>query len=300
MVTERDVSESASGESEEAVASVAGTQSQMAATAVAIESDVFCPDCGYNLRTLTSDRCPECGVDVRLIRERKSQIPWIYRDTQGAFRSYWKTVWMVTFKSRQFCTEMARPVDLGHARRFRWVTMFHACLPIAALTPFVFTLAIVPLSWETGITAAVLNLAVFAFFSLAAAVPYYAFRHRDLPLEAQHRAAVLMNYICAPMAWMFLAVVFGMAGLIARSFSGWWRDLDLIMFMTAIGILLAIWGVMMTDEGRIVRKTVGERRIAWPINARLFLIRGITLFVTILGIPAVVFYVATICYDIIG
>ncbi len=73
-----------------------------ARSAQEIEGDLYCPKCGYNLRGLTSDRCPECGYDICVIRERKSQIPWVYRDQEGSFRAYWKTVWLVMFKNERF------------------------------------------------------------------------------------------------------------------------------------------------------------------------------------------------------
>ena len=27
-------------------------------------ADLFCPNCGYNLRGIDSERCPECGVVI--------------------------------------------------------------------------------------------------------------------------------------------------------------------------------------------------------------------------------------------
>jgi hypothetical protein len=39
---------------------------EMAASVTTLESDVWCVQCGYDLRGLSSDgRCPECGCDVR-------------------------------------------------------------------------------------------------------------------------------------------------------------------------------------------------------------------------------------------
>ncbi len=85
---------------------------------VEIGHDLFCQDCGYNLRGLTGARCPECGHSLETIRALESQIPWVYRKEQGWFRAYWRTVWLVMFRQRRFCEEMARPVSFDDAQRF--------------------------------------------------------------------------------------------------------------------------------------------------------------------------------------
>ena len=36
--------------------------------------DIFCPDCGYNLRGLLGDVCPECGGDIAEVRSAQSSI----------------------------------------------------------------------------------------------------------------------------------------------------------------------------------------------------------------------------------
>ena len=81
-----------------------------AAPSPAIDVDIFCPTCGYNLRGLTGNRCPECGGDIEAYRQRGSLLPWVYRDRIGRFRAFWKTVWLVTFDDRRLATEVGRPV----------------------------------------------------------------------------------------------------------------------------------------------------------------------------------------------
>ncbi len=100
----------------------------------AIESDLYCPKCGYNLRGLTGNRCPECGDDIAIIRERKSQIPWLYRDKEGTLHAYWKTVWLVMGRNQRFCLEIGREIDEGEARRFRRVTLLFAYVPFVLVT----------------------------------------------------------------------------------------------------------------------------------------------------------------------
>ena len=182
----------------------------------AINVDLFCPDCGYNLRGLTSDRCPECGRDILILRERRVQIPWSYRDKNGLFRSYWKTVWFVMSQGKKFSLEVNRPVGLGEARRFRLLTLLHAYLPILALSVAGMLWRRTPTSEEWGYFAVVQGaLAVYllAFTTL----PYYAIRHPDVPLLLQHRAAILTLYACAPLAWMFLPVLCTVMGAVCTA-----------------------------------------------------------------------------------
>ena len=99
-----------------------------------ISEDLFCPECAYNLRTLTSDRCPECGSSLETLRSTVSGIPWTKRDQLGWFRAYWKTVRLATFGQRKFVFEIGRPVDYADSQRFRWLTILHVYVPILALT----------------------------------------------------------------------------------------------------------------------------------------------------------------------
>ena len=43
----------------------------------------FCPDCGYDLRGISSDRCPECGHAVDPTSLAISIIPWTHRRSLG-------------------------------------------------------------------------------------------------------------------------------------------------------------------------------------------------------------------------
>ncbi len=79
----------------------------------AIELDIYCQKCGYNLRGLTAERCPECGRSLEGLRSPVSLIPWVHRREIGRLRAYWKTVWLVMFRQGQFCWEIARSVQHG-------------------------------------------------------------------------------------------------------------------------------------------------------------------------------------------
>lgn len=96
-----------------------------------VPEGVVCPDCGYDLRGLLSDRCPECGGDILALRRQESFLPWRHRAERGRLRAFWQTVWWVTFCPRRFRREVAVPQPLTDARRFWLVSYVHV---VAVLT----------------------------------------------------------------------------------------------------------------------------------------------------------------------
>src|SRR2546421_11397401 len=82
-----------------------------------IEQQLFCPDCGYNLHGIASDRCPECGFALDRDQLARSRIPWTHRRDIGRARAYLRTVWLVITTPRTIADEVARPVDFDDARR---------------------------------------------------------------------------------------------------------------------------------------------------------------------------------------
>jgi hypothetical protein len=264
--------------------------------AAAIEGDLYCPECGYNLRTLTSDRCPECGYDIQIVRQRQTQIPWVYRDNKGAFRAYWKTVWMVTFQHKRFCLEISRPVDLAHARWFRWVTVLHAYLPVMLVTlavaapdPGVFTA-------ETCVSTGVFHVGIMAFILALTAIPYYGLRHRDVPLEQQHRAAVLMLYASGPLAWMFVAALLAIAGL-ACAAAGL-EDWDAIFYLSTCAAVMILLMIMLTDVLYVVKRMLHEPGAVFWISAKLIVFWCVAGFLTLVGIPFVATFLAVVFYSL--
>ena len=261
-----------------------------------ITDDIYCPECGYNLRGLTGNRCPECGHDIQIIRERKTQIPWVYRDKEGSFRAYWRTVWMVMFQNQRFCLEISRPVDEGHARRYRWVTVLHAYLPILAITLSWPVSGLTAVTFETCVYMAVVHVGIIACVLLLTAIPYYALYHRDVPLEKQHRAAVLMLYACAPLAWIFLVALLAVAAFVAaktRSES-WALGCGMAAFLV-LGSLLAI---MLTDLQRIIKRILHEPRAVFWITAKLIALSMVTGLLTLVGIPFAAVFLAVVYYSL--
>src|SRR3954452_7751839 len=84
---------------------------------------LFCPDCGYDLRGIASERCPECGWVIDRTLLGASAIPWVGRERIGRWRAYWRTVWMATFSNKRLAMESVRPIEWRDARRFATITM---------------------------------------------------------------------------------------------------------------------------------------------------------------------------------
>lgn len=230
---------------------------------------LYCPHCGYDLRTLSTDACPECGGVVDVEALKKSQIPWTYRDEIGFMRAFWRTVWRVTFKTRQFSYEIARPVDFPEARRFR--TTLFAWLMLTVVLP-ASVLILFGLVWDTNTlslvvalpsvvgAAAVLSLFLFAFTG----VHTYWFHPRHLSVEQQNRALALSYYACAPLAFFPPLAWLGAVALFLSNVA----DLTRSNTMFALFVILAVTGF-----APAVATPVTFWRVCW-VMVRFAALRG--------------------------
>jgi hypothetical protein len=133
-----------------------------------------CAGCGYDLRGLEQFRCPECGLEFDPNYVPPADIPWLKRGnvaidanaTGGnAFVAYWRTVWLVLARPRQFGEMVWQDVDVDAAEttRFRWVTIGIAVGSLlAALLP-----VLAPLSPAVMVALLALSVPVVAFFWMA-------------------------------------------------------------------------------------------------------------------------------------
>ena len=275
-----------------------------------IRHDVFCQECGYNLRGLTSDRCPECGYSLESVRCGVPQLPWVYRKELGRRVAYWRTVWMVMFRHRRFCEEVARPVDYGDAQRFRWVTVLHVYLPILAGTILLSALA----AWLEPLNEAVVDRAspspleeplfgralraiwptaafhvcLLLFLAAATGLPSYFFHPRGVPIEQQNRAIALSYYACAALAWSPLVFVVFLAGLAVipiHETTG--LGLLLLAGLLPFGQLTA-WVADLIHIGvRVMPQRRGRLVVLGVVLPFLWLALGGLIFV---GVPFVVFF----------
>ncbi len=172
--------------------------------------DVFCPQCGYNLRGIDSARCPECGYSIDFRKLTAPQLPWLHRDEIGRVRAYWRTTCTAILRKKKFWEEMSRPVSLRDAQQFRWITVLVVYLPLIPLS-----IAVVlgdpdqAFSWLMDnepavfvIGAIVVHLCVLLFLAGATGLPSYFFHPKRIPLEQQNRPVALSYYCCAPLAWL--------------------------------------------------------------------------------------------------
>lgn len=226
----------------------------------AIPHDLYCQQCGYNLRGLTSERCPECGRSLEGLRATVSRIPWVHRREIGWFRAYRRTVWMAMFRHHRLCDEMARPVSYRDSQSFRWVTILHAYVPILAMTIAAYTATpfgpfdgeLLAAGYRAIWPVLVVHVCVLLFLAAATGVPSYFFHPRDLPVELQNRAVALSYYTCGPLAITILPVLAAMGNYALT----WDHNLGAGLGLLAITLPCALFAVWFFDlchlAGRIL------------------------------------------------
>jgi len=184
-----------------------------------LSEELFCPECGYDLRGAGSERCPECGFALDRATLASSRIPWVHRTKIGGRKAYYRTNRLVLFKPAVLAAEINRPVDHRAAGRFRYVTVILATLPLEAWSIWLFVgsgaMRDFPagnkLGWVLeGVCAVAGALAIWLFLLGASGSGSYLFHPRRMSIAQQNRAIAVSCYGCAPLAWVWLP-----AGLLA-------------------------------------------------------------------------------------
>ncbi len=264
----------------EAIASASeGSSPTNAMSEAEIADELYCQDCGYNLRGLTSMRCPECGESLDAVRAMEPRLPWTHRKTLGRFRAYWKTVYFVTFRTRLFAEELARPVSYRDAQRFRWATLLHIYLPLVVATVCVYWLyapgpgpvrQFAP-RLEQALASvwpcAVFHLGLLIWLATATGLAGYFYHPRDVPVRQQNRAIALSYYTLAPLAWIAAPLMFALAGAWLAE-TGWLKKppeegipMGLILFAIALFLLeLTAWVSVSAEFARRVLPRHTTRR----------------------------------------
>ncbi|MFH1746226.1 MAG: hypothetical protein ABIG44_04200 [Planctomycetota bacterium] len=257
----------------------------------------LCPECGYDLRTLTSERCPECGFALDIFRTQEPQIPWVYRRERGRFRTYWHTVWLATFHTKRFCLEAIRPVSYADSQSFRWVTILHAWVPIVIASVCAFMAAAHPdtghsdLHWWVLLSVLVCSLLGLAALS---GVASYSFHPPHMSTEQQNRAIALSYYAWAPLAFAVptLPLLIG-AGFEMVSGNGTLA----VALLLASGAVSVFWA--MFTSGRFAHQLI--RRLGLTVqlgrDTALCLLGGLVLIIILL-LPLAALHVLVIVHSL--
>jgi hypothetical protein len=224
----------------------------------AASDDLLCPQCGYNLRGIQSDRCPECGFAIDRESLSRSIIPWTFRDEIGLLRAFEQTVMLAIRHPRRLGVAASRPVDYQDAQKFRWLVVLCAWLPLTATVlvirartnapwfPAVFLSSNPPsntlgVDWAMCEVAGLLlwpipSLALLMLIAAVSGAASYFFHPRSLSTEQQNRGIAISYYACAPLALLFVPCgLFDAATLLAH-----FGDVsDVIQFRWVVGFLLA-------------------------------------------------------------
>jgi hypothetical protein len=195
--------------------------------------DLHCPQCGYNLRGIESGQCPECGLAVDRAAFAESQLPGSHRRRIGYIRGYLRTLAMSVLDSRQLAAEVARPVSFRDAQKFRFITIFLAWIPLAAIAVWQRaivveqfqpvmkggTMALPPglalwWPWLIGaLTPGIAPLALAVMLLLLSGVASYYFHPKSVSVPLQNRAIALSYYASAPLVLLPIAVGLALLGV---------------------------------------------------------------------------------------
>lgn len=184
----------------------------------AVDRDLYCPHCAYNLRGVASPQCPECGQTVDRTILAQSILPWAQRKRLGWIKAYWGTVWMAVFRSKKFLAEMEGEVGLADARRFWAITVLHAWTPFVLATlalalnrpqtrggqyfPIMVTYALVMGSASAVWPVAIVALGMLAWVAASTGTASYFCHPRRLDVARQNNAVAISYYACAALAFV--------------------------------------------------------------------------------------------------
>ena len=252
-----------------------------------IPPDVYCPGCGYLLFGSAGECCSECGYELAGMREAESGIPWAHRRTRGRIVSFWKTVWLVTFRNRRFCEEFARDVNYGDARRFQWVVILCVLFPVLLAVFAAYRIMPPDLSkesWTTAMTwgrlpreptilayayadmwpVALLLVGFFIWLIAITGVSSYFFHPKSVSVRRQNSGVAMSYYCCAPLA--ALAVVFAVGAFLTdriADFTDLPRRFDLALAGAVLLVLVAWWRTLVGT----IRRTMPQLRVRTVVLA---------------------------------
>ncbi|HSZ59517.1 MAG TPA: zinc ribbon domain-containing protein [Tepidisphaeraceae bacterium] len=224
----------------------------------------FCPDCGYNLHGISSDRCPECGLDLRGLTG--ASIPWESRRHIGRMKAFYRTCMLAAFRPKQLAIAAFGPVDIHAAKRFHWLILTIATLAFAGALALdlwqrgVESLDLVDTNmrtpidarweatvlWSAGATLAPV-LPVGAALTLVLGSWFPRLWAGVLPSIRRQRASALLCYCSAPLALSPICAalcagqnLWGRDEQLTSQYPGPMLLLD-ILAVASTGLMAALW-----------------------------------------------------------
>jgi len=172
-------------------------------------SELYCPGCGYDLRSIGSNRCPECGLTVDRSQLGQSIIPWLHREKLGRYRAFWRTVRLVSVSPRKLAHDMSCPARFRDAVLFRRLVALHVWIPIATLACLGIIFGDARIWVGSDIAGSVVQVitlltaltGLWVWILMICGLPSYFFHPGALDVKRQNRAITLSYYGCAPLAW---------------------------------------------------------------------------------------------------
>jgi len=278
-------------------------------------------DCGYCLFGITAGKCPECGSSLVGLRARDCQIPWEHRRERGWIRSYWQTVWVVTFQNRRFCEEYARPVRYKDARIFQLITLLHFYLPtvvgvvllylanpakLPSPNSFLQIIATgltwtVPPLWDriyAEVWPAPIALTCFLIFLIAATgAPSYFFHPKGTSIRRQNTTIAMSYYACGILS---LGPIIAAAGLLAGDRSdidGWSSAVGLFVAVSSAAIVTLLWWLNLVNMARLTMPQIKGRYALVIVGVPLVWLGLVAL--TLIALPAVAVSILVVGYSLL-
>lgn len=288
-------------EREEANSQPNAAGTQRTGDSLAVDRELYCPECGYALHGCLGVRCPECGLSLEFIGAAESGIPWVHRRQRGRLRAYFQTVWLVMRRAPLVRREMYRAAEIDDARRFRLVTIAVAfgaallTLPAWALLgrgTLQSTVADVGW-WYLGLCYATILLSLI----IATGLPADFFRARDYSDELNRRAAALSQYSCAALSLLPIAALLGIGGSVLLPARAPFA-LDILLLLLSGGVTLAAVLFWYLDTVRLARHLLPGRPAARRAAIFLPLLWLFVFLGVVLGIPLVAAGLAVILHSL--
>ena len=270
-----------------------------------LSADVFCPECSYSLQGIASDRCPECGYELAQLKSLESSIPWTRRKEIGFWRAYVATMWMVMFRNREFCNEIAKPVSYRDSQSYRWTTVVPAAIPFVCLFQILIWNNLYGAADSDELRTLVFPLAFLGLIvpllvaAAATGWPSYFFHPKHLPVAVQNRAIALSYYTSGPLVFIAIPVLF--AGLaIDRpptkfgpdTVTAWYIILATVL---PVGIILPWWlDILHVAHRSLRRQSSTTMKIAVLVPAGWFALS----FGIVVGFSMLVGIVATVAFGV--